>query len=48
MIEFEDGRSPCVLDAARVAEENAGILERYGIASDRHLEGAAAVAGGGE
>lgn len=48
VIEFEDGRSPCVLDAARVAEENAGILERYGIASDRRLEGAAAGAGGGQ
>jgi S1-C subfamily serine protease len=47
VIEFEDGRSPCILDAARLAEENDAILSRYGIARDRHLEGAEA-SGGGE
>jgi hypothetical protein len=37
VIDFEDRAAPCVLSAAQVAEENARILESYGIARDRNV-----------
>lgn len=43
-IEFEGSYAPCILDTGRVAAENPGILEEYGISSDRYL-GAAPTGG---
>ncbi len=37
LIEFEGDAPPCVLSAVQIKEENARILEQYGVNQDRHL-----------
>jgi hypothetical protein len=38
VIEFDGDHPPTVLDAKKVAEVNAGILEKYGIARERYIK----------